>query len=90
MSDHVPEENHIRHFMLFEFRKDIKATEATKNICDVYGDVLDVRKCQRWFNKFRSGNVDLSDDHRSGRPGGTGQRPPEGGLNLIPVKPSKN
>jgi histone-lysine N-methyltransferase SETMAR len=68
MSDQIPEETHIRHCMLFEFRKGIKATEATKNICGVYGDVLDVRKCQRWFNKFRSGDLDLSDDHRSGRP----------------------
>jgi histone-lysine N-methyltransferase SETMAR len=54
--------------MLYEFRKGFKATEATKNICEVYGDVLDVRKCQRWFSRFRSGNYDLSDGHRSGRP----------------------
>ncbi|GFW58487.1 histone-lysine N-methyltransferase SETMAR [Trichonephila clavipes] len=44
------------------------ATVATKNICDVYPSALDVRKCQRWFSKIRSGNFDLSDSHRSGRP----------------------
>jgi histone-lysine N-methyltransferase SETMAR len=68
MSDHIPEEIHIRHSMLYEFRKGSKATEPIKNICGAYGDVLDFRKCQRWFNKFRSGDVDLSDGHRSGRP----------------------
>ncbi|GFT80765.1 histone-lysine N-methyltransferase SETMAR [Trichonephila clavipes] len=34
----------------------------------VYPSALDVRKCQRRFSKFRSGNFDLSDSHRSGRP----------------------
>ncbi|EFN84041.1 Histone-lysine N-methyltransferase SETMAR, partial [Harpegnathos saltator] len=53
---------------LFEFRKGSNATVATKNICDVYPSALDVRKCQRWFSKFRSGNFDLSDSYRSGRP----------------------
>ncbi|XP_035734903.1 histone-lysine N-methyltransferase SETMAR-like [Vespa mandarinia] len=65
MASQIPEE-HIRHCMLFEFRKG--STVATKNICDVYPSVLDVRKCQRWFSKFRSGNFDLSDTYRSGRP----------------------
>ena len=30
--------------------------------------VLDVSKCVHWFCKFRSGDVDLSDGHHSGRP----------------------
>ena len=42
MSSHIPEEIHILHYMLYEFRKGSKATEATKNICGVYGDVLDI------------------------------------------------
>lgn len=68
MASQIPEEVHIRHCMLFEFRKDSNATVATKNICDVYPNALDVRKCQRWFSKFKSGNFDLSDSYRSGRP----------------------
>lgn len=44
------------------------STVATKNICDVYLNALDIRKCQRWFSKFKSDNFDLSDSYRSGRP----------------------
>ncbi|PRD30178.1 UNVERIFIED_CONTAM: hypothetical protein NCL1_27198 [Trichonephila clavipes] len=64
----VPEEIHIRHCKLLEFHNDNNATVATKNICDVYPSALDVHKCQRKFSKFRSGNFDLSNSHRSGRP----------------------
>ncbi|XP_011062294.1 PREDICTED: histone-lysine N-methyltransferase SETMAR-like [Acromyrmex echinatior] len=68
MASQIPEEVHIRHCMLFEFHKGSNATVATKNICDVYPSALDVRKCQRWFSKFKSGNFDLFDSYRSGRP----------------------
>ncbi|XP_015184625.1 PREDICTED: histone-lysine N-methyltransferase SETMAR-like [Polistes dominula] len=67
MTNEIPKE-HIRHCMLFEFRKGNSATVATKNICDVYPNALNDRTCQRWFSKFKSGNFDLSDSHRSGRP----------------------
>jgi histone-lysine N-methyltransferase SETMAR len=46
----------------------LNATATTKKICDIYGDVLEVRKCQRWFKKFAEGDLDLSDAPRSGRP----------------------
>jgi len=62
------DENHLRHCMLFEFNRGLKATEATKNICEVYGEVISVRKCQEWFARFRSGDFDLKDRQRSGRP----------------------
>lgn len=68
MISQIPEEVHIRHCMLFEFHEGSNATVATKNICDVYPSALDVRKCQRWFSMFKSGNFDLSDSFRSERP----------------------
>jgi len=35
----------------------------------VYGkDVLTERQCQNWFAQFRSGNFDVEDAPRSGRP----------------------
>ncbi|XP_014471571.1 PREDICTED: histone-lysine N-methyltransferase SETMAR-like [Dinoponera quadriceps] len=67
MASQIPEEVHIRHCMLFEFRKGSNATVATKNICDVYPSTLDVCKFQRWFSKFKSGNFDLFHSYRSGR-----------------------
>ncbi|GFV65724.1 histone-lysine N-methyltransferase SETMAR [Trichonephila clavipes] len=68
MASQIPEEIHICHCILLEFHKGSNATVDTKNICDVYPSALDVRRCHKWFSKFRSGNFDLSDSHRSGRP----------------------
>ncbi|GFX57967.1 histone-lysine N-methyltransferase SETMAR [Trichonephila clavipes] len=68
MASQVPEEIHIRHCMFLEFHKGSNATVVTKNICDVYPNALDFCKCQRWFSKFKSGNFDFSDSHRSERP----------------------
>lgn len=63
------DETHLRHCMLYEFKKGSSASEAARNICNVYGyKSLSVRKCQRWFTQFRSGNLTLKDSPRSGRP----------------------
>jgi hypothetical protein len=53
--------------MLYNFKKGNNATVATKNICKVYGEVLDVRKCQRWFARFCSQDLSLKDSTGSGR-----------------------
>ena len=51
------DEEHLRHIMFFEYYQKKNATEATKFICEIYGEgVLDVRKCQRWFSRFKEGN----------------------------------
>jgi len=68
MANSKVDEIHIRHCMLFLFRQQKNATDATREISLTYGNVLKVNKCQRWFQKFQSGNFDLLDDHRSGRP----------------------
>ncbi|GFT56936.1 HTH_48 domain-containing protein [Trichonephila clavipes] len=68
MASQIPEEIHIRHCMLLEFHKSSNATVVTKNICDVHSSVLDVCKCQIWLSQSGSGNFELSDSHRPGRP----------------------
>ncbi|GFV88293.1 histone-lysine N-methyltransferase SETMAR [Trichonephila clavipes] len=45
------------------------ASVACKNLCAVFGkDIVNVRICQRWFSKFRSGDLSLQERDRSGRP----------------------
>ena len=61
-------ETHIRHCMLYEYRRGTNASEAMRNICAVYPGAVSVRKCQRWFNKFSKGNCSLIDESRPGRP----------------------
>jgi len=57
----------FRCIMLFYFRKGKNATQ--KNICAVYGeDAVSERMCQKWFAKFRSGEMNIEDALRSGRP----------------------
>lgn len=60
---------HYRHILLFYFKKGKRAAEVHKKICSVYGaGALTERVCQKWFAKFRSGDFDLSDVPRAGRP----------------------
>jgi histone-lysine N-methyltransferase SETMAR len=55
--------------LLYEFRLDRKANEATSNICGMMGkDVLSIRTAQRWFNRFKNGNFELDDLPHPGRP----------------------
>ncbi|XP_076343217.1 histone-lysine N-methyltransferase SETMAR-like [Tachypleus tridentatus] len=62
-------EEPIRHIMLYEFKKSNSAVETTQNIQGIYGaESLNERKCQRWFQKFRSGDYSLSDSPCSSRP----------------------
>ena len=55
------EEIHIRDILLYEFRKRENAILATKNICEIYEIVLEVRECQLWFEKFWIWDFDLED-----------------------------
>ncbi|UYV84040.1 hypothetical protein LAZ67_X000965 [Cordylochernes scorpioides] len=46
-----------------------KATEAARDICNVYGKgIIAERAAQKWFAKFKNGDLDLEDTPRSGRP----------------------
>ena len=59
----------IRHILKFDYKKGKNATQAAKKICDVYGpSAVSVRVAQIWFKRFQSGNFDVKDACRSGRP----------------------
>jgi histone-lysine N-methyltransferase SETMAR len=60
-------DKHIRHIMLYEFRKNNNASVATKNICAVYENAVSVWTVRRWFEKFRSGDFSLDDEPGRGR-----------------------
>lgn len=59
----------IRYIMLFYYKKGKSGAKTCRKICAVYGeDALSERTVQLWFNRFRSGNFDVEDVPRSGRP----------------------
>ncbi|GFV83702.1 HTH_48 domain-containing protein [Trichonephila clavipes] len=63
------DKQHFRHILLFYYRKGKNTVQARKKLTDVSGEgVMIVRQCQNWFAKFRSGNFDVEDAPRSGRP----------------------
>ncbi|GFT71792.1 histone-lysine N-methyltransferase SETMAR [Trichonephila clavipes] len=50
-------------------KKESNASAACKNLCVVFGkDIVNIRTCQRWFSKFRSGDLSVQESDRSGRP----------------------
>ena len=61
---------HIKHCILYEFKKGSKAPQAARNIRSVYkSEALSIQTCQLWFKQFKSGNFTLEDSLRLGRPG---------------------
>ena len=62
-------DGYFRHILLNYFRKGKNAVQARKKLIDVYGEKsLTGRQCRNWFARFRSGDFDLKDGPRSGRP----------------------
>lgn len=59
----------IRYILQFFFDKGQKAAQAAKELNEVYGpNTVPDRTAQYWFNRFRSGNFDVKDAPRDGRP----------------------
>lgn len=65
--------HHFRHVMLYEFFKmrdsKIDATQAAKNINDVYGErSISAEDCRKWFRRFKCNDYNVEDKPRAGRP----------------------
>ena len=59
----------IRYFLQFFFDKGENASQAAEIVNSVYGpDTVTANHAQFWFRRFRSGNFDVKDAPRSGRP----------------------
>jgi hypothetical protein len=65
----LPDKLYFRACMLYEFHSKKNAIQATNSIFLVNNDLaLDVGTRQRWFARFSSGDFDLNDKDRPGRP----------------------
>ncbi len=65
----LPDKLHFQHCMIYEFHSKKNAIQAANSICLVHnGLALDVGTCQRWFARFISGDFNLNDKDRPGRP----------------------
>ncbi|EFN76640.1 Histone-lysine N-methyltransferase SETMAR, partial [Harpegnathos saltator] len=59
----------IRYILQFFFDKGENASQAAENVNSVYGpDTVTANHAQFWFRRFRSGNFDVKDAPRTGRP----------------------
>ncbi|KAJ0179078.1 hypothetical protein K1T71_004790 [Dendrolimus kikuchii] len=59
----------IRYISKFYYKKGKNTTQAAKKNSYVYGpNAVSVRVAQIWFKRFQSGNFDIKDARRSGRP----------------------
>ena len=52
----------IRHLLRFYYLRGENETKAAEKICEVHGpDTVMICTAQRWFDRFRSGVVDVED-----------------------------
>lgn len=68
MSRFVPENDHLRHAMLYDFHLKRSAAESHRLLIEAYGEhAPSVRTCDYWFARFKSGDFDLKNKER-GKP----------------------
>ena len=59
----------LRYIFQYYYDKGKNAARACGKICAVYGEsILSKSAAQKWFARIRSGNFNLKDNSRSGRP----------------------
>ena len=69
MECQVEKLKHLRHILLFEFKRRAKAAEAARNIFAVCGDnAIGESTARNWFSRFKEHCFDVSDTQRSRRP----------------------
>ena len=69
MECQVDKTERLRHHLLFAFNRRVKAAEAAREICAVYGEgAMPQSTARRWFSRFKNGNFDLKDGSHIGRP----------------------
>jgi len=56
-------------YLLYDFKGGLSAAASSRRICQAFGEnAVNERTARHWFQKFRSGDVSLADEPRSGRP----------------------
>lgn len=69
MEKYEPSEMHLRHCLLFFYYWKKTPAESHRLLIDAYGDrALSRETCESWFERFQSGDVDLTDKERRGPP----------------------
>lgn len=59
----------VRYILQYYYDKGENAARAREKICAVYGEeTISESAARKWFVRFRSGNFDVKDVRRSGRP----------------------
>lgn len=72
----------------FQFKLNLNASEAARNICEAYGDrTMPIRTAQDWFKVFREEGDRLEDLPRTGRPKEVNR---QAVINKIEEEPSMN
>lgn len=69
LSVYVPTKEHLRTLLLYFFNINKNASEAHRLLVEAYGDdVPSIKTYATWFQRFKSGDFDVSDKHRPGQP----------------------